>query len=160
MDHLTIRAADQTDAHKIAQFLRVMLVEMASTGGHPVSDDGDVWARLEENISAEIGKEDHVYFFAEVGEMPRTPIGFAEARLVSGPFFFQPRRTLHIHSLYVLESHRRRGIGRRLLETMFGWGRSRDCTQADLSVLAANPALALYEQVGFHVFELEMIADL
>jgi putative acetyltransferase len=64
-----------------------------------------------------------------------------------------PRRALqHVASLgmSVRASHRRRGIGRALLEAGIEWARSIGITRLELYVFADNaPAIALYEALGF-----------
>jgi GNAT superfamily N-acetyltransferase len=73
---------------------------------------------------------------------------------------FEPARILHIHALYVDPDHRRRGIGRALLQTAFEWGRTAGCTATELNVLVSNPARTLYEGLGFRAFQTEMVRDL
>jgi RimJ/RimL family protein N-acetyltransferase len=52
--------------------------------------------------------------------------------------------------LMVAPSHRRRGIGRALLEEAVEWARSVGVSKLELHVFPHNePALALYEQFGF-----------
>ncbi len=52
--------------------------------------------------------------------------------------------------LMVAASHRRRGIGRALLETAVMWARGADVTKLELHVFPWNePAIALYESFGF-----------
>ena len=84
----------------------------------------------------------------------------AELPLAGGSDIETGRRlavlVLHIHSIYVEPSHRGEGIGQRLLEAVLEWGRGKGCVEAELSVLARNPANKLYENAGFEVFELEM----
>jgi putative acetyltransferase len=64
-----------------------------------------------------------------------------------------PRRALqHVASLgmSVRASHRRRGIGKALLEAGIEWARSIGITRVELYVFADNaPAIALYEALGF-----------
>jgi putative acetyltransferase len=50
----------------------------------------------------------------------------------------------------VRASHRRRGIGRALLEAGIEWARGIGITRLELYVFADNaPAIALYEALGF-----------
>jgi ribosomal protein S18 acetylase RimI-like enzyme len=50
----------------------------------------------------------------------------------------------------VVQSHRRRGLARRVMEESFELLRSRGCTNYVLEVLEANaPAVALYRELGF-----------
>ena len=52
--------------------------------------------------------------------------------------------------LLVAASHRRRGIGRALLETAVMWAREADVTKLELHVFPWNePAIQLYEKFGF-----------
>ena len=60
MAEFTIREADATDVPTIVRFLRLMVEEMATLGGHAASQQDDVWKRLGEVTRAEVGKEEHV----------------------------------------------------------------------------------------------------
>ena len=56
---------------------------------------------------------------------------------------------LWINEVGVAPSHRRRGIGRRLLEALLAHGRALGCTEAWLGTEPDNlPARALYERTG------------
>ncbi len=56
---------------------------------------------------------------------------------------------LWINELGVAPTHRRLGVGRRLLEALLARGRTLGCTEAWLGTEADNePARALYEQAG------------
>ncbi len=52
--------------------------------------------------------------------------------------------------MMVADSHRRRGIGRRLLEAAVAWARRGDVSKLELHVFPWNePAIRLYEDFGF-----------
>jgi len=44
---------------------------------------------------------------------------------------------------------RRRGVGRALCEAVLGWSREMRCERIRLEVRASNPAVRLYEGLGF-----------
>ena len=54
----------------------------------------------------------------------------------------------HINAVYVLPSHRRRGIARRLMELAVGWSRAKGCIRVRLR--ASDEGRHLYESLGFH----------
>lgn len=154
----SIRKAQEGDAAVVARIVRCMLEEMAPTGGRPVARDAEPWIELEKTITQEIAQEDHVHFLAE---LPGPDIvGLAKGSAIRPMFLFEPKRTLHIHAVYVNEAQRRTGIGRALIEALLDWGRRSGCEEAALNVLVGNPARALYEKMGFCTFELEMTRSL
>lgn len=57
---------------------------------------------------------------------------------------------LGVHGVRVAESHRRRGLARRVMAELVAWGAERGARTVWLHVETANtPALALYESLGF-----------
>lgn len=69
-------------------------------------------------------------------------IGFANYWLVAGE--------VHILAIATHPDHRRRGVGRALLEHLLAAGRATASTLATLEVRCGNtPAIALYERSGF-----------
>jgi len=160
MNCIIIREATAQDAPVIAGFLRLMLEEMASMGGHDVSRSNEEWAHIEKGLRDEIGSKDHMYLLACPTGSQAAPIGLAEARVVSPASVFEPKRILHLHAVHVLEMHRRRGIGQTLLEAILDWGRRSDCVEAELNTLVRNPARSLYEKIGFSEFEIKMVRRL
>lgn len=59
-------------------------------------------------------------------------------------------RALWIETLYVTPSHRRRGIGAQLVETMLDWAEANDIRGIDLEAYRGNtPASILYRSLGF-----------
>jgi GNAT superfamily N-acetyltransferase len=59
------------------------------------------------------------------------------------------RAGMHVEDLYVRESARRTGLGRKLLAHVARIARERRCKRLDLWVLHWNPARKFYEQLGF-----------
>ncbi|MBI3782591.1 MAG: GNAT family N-acetyltransferase [Deltaproteobacteria bacterium] len=78
----------------------------------------------------------------------RSPIGVAVCFL--GFSTFAARPLLNVHDLAVLPEHRRRGVGRALLEHVAEAARGLGCCKITLEVRADNgPAQALYRAAGF-----------
>jgi len=57
---------------------------------------------------------------------------------------------LGVYAMAVAPEARRRGLGRRVLRSLLGWGREQGCERAYLVVVESNaPARAMYEAEGF-----------
>jgi ribosomal protein S18 acetylase RimI-like enzyme len=62
---------------------------------------------------------------------------------------FEARRLINVHDLAVAPGHRRRGVGRRLLEAVEAGARELGCCRITLEVREDNaPARALYARFG------------
>jgi GNAT superfamily N-acetyltransferase len=67
----------------------------------------------------------------------------------------------NIFLIYVDPAHRRQGIGRVLLERSETWGREQNYTHISLQVFTTNePALTLYQQLGYRSHSLSMMKAL
>jgi GNAT superfamily N-acetyltransferase len=75
-------------------------------------------------------------------------VGAAYCRLVPGGYGFVDERTPEV-TIGVAPEHRGRGIGTALLEALIELARAHGFARLSLSVEPANPALRLYERVGF-----------
>lgn len=70
-------------------------------------------------------------------------------------------RHAYLLLLYVAPAHRRRGIATALLEVAHGWASQRGDRQIALQVFSTNqPALALYEKLGYRPYSLLMMRSL
>jgi len=156
MGLVMIREATIHEAPTIRSFLRLMVEEMASLGGYPATDDEEQWTRVEQSIRDEIGRRDYLFLLASLADQPETQIGFLAAQVEMADPVFEPKRILHISAVYVLESHRRQGIGQALLKAALEWGSKVGCVVAELNTLVRNPARFLYEKAGFREFEVQM----
>ena len=157
---ISIKKAENEDIPIIVKYLRCMLEEMASASGHRASNDESEWGQIHESILPEIKNQDHIFLIARSAKPNLTPVGFIEARIINRMFVFDPKRVLHIHSLYVDKGNRRIGVGQALLESVIEWGKNMGCEEAELSVLVKNSARSLYEKLGFRPFEIEMLRKL
>ena len=116
-------------------------------------DDGD-WVRLLE--------EDHgAVFVAEVGD--REAVGVLVARIYDTPDNpgMVPRRRLHIETVVVCRKHRRRGVGRRLMDEGTAWGRSHGAVEVVLTTWVGNDdAEAFYQRLGYRVLSRVLCAPI
>ncbi|ALF55020.1 acetyltransferase [Nostoc piscinale CENA21] len=70
-------------------------------------------------------------------------------------------RHAHIFLLYVVPEHRRRGIGKALMQYVEKWAIKRGDKQIGLQVFESNqPALNLYNQLGYQTQSLWMLKEL
>ena len=82
-----------------------------------------------------------------IAEVDRKPAGFA--------LFFPNYSTwegkpgLYIEDIFVEESARGTGVGRRLIAAVAKIAHSRGCARIDLAVLHWNPARGFYHRLGF-----------
>ena len=157
---VSVRRATEADLPRIAEFLRHMLADMAAVGGHPVATDSGYWTKVEAEFQDHLQTPDCLHLLAEVADTQPSKVGWAFARSTEREPVFESARLLHISALYVSPAHRRRGIGRTLLDAILDWGRSIGCTEAELNVLIDNPARSLYRDLGFNAFEIEMTRKL
>lgn len=70
-------------------------------------------------------------------------------------------RHSHLFLLYVVPEHRRRGVGKALMQYAETWAKARGDRQIGLQVFSSNlPALSLYNQLGFQTQSLWMVKNL
>jgi GNAT superfamily N-acetyltransferase len=151
-----LRSFTPQDIQVAGNTLRAMLEEMAAHGGDMPGEEETIREWFEESLQSALEGEDHLVLLAQAPAPEDTTIGLVQASLSGLHPVFAQQRLLHIHAVYVEPHHRRQGVGRQLVEAAMQWGRDRGCKQAELNVLAGNPARKLYEALGFEVFELEM----
>jgi GNAT superfamily N-acetyltransferase len=153
---MIFREVELRDRDVVCDFLLAMIQELASVGGHSIVEEGTAAAWFNERITSGVDDPEHLFLLAESDPPDAAPLGVIEATIIRPHPVFKPKRILHIHSVFVDPDFRRKGIGRQLLETALLWGEERGCVEAVLNSLVGNPALDLYESLGFKVFELEL----
>ena len=110
--------------------------------------------------------EDHgAVLVAELGDPGKAPgaVGVLVARVYDTPDNpgMVPRRRLHIETVVVCGKHRRRGIGRRLMDEGTAWGRSRGAVEVVLTTWVGNDdAEAFYERLGYRVLSRVLCAPI
>lgn len=140
---MQIRRAKPADAAALVAHIKAIVSEPQRTA--PLYPDEVVDEKAERALIAQYADSDSAVMF--VAEADGEIVGDLTLRAIS------PRRALqHVASLgmSVKATHRRRGIGRALLQEGLAWARANDLTRVELYVFADNaPAIALYESLGF-----------
>ena len=139
MDAVTIRQATLADLPLLLRYRRAMAEEMETPDPLAVNR---MIAALEPYLRSAIPEGRWHAWIAEPGGCGSVEI----IQWVPGKLDPTLRRAW-IHSLYIEPSFRRRGIGRRLTETMVGWCREQGLRWIYLH--ASEQGRPLYESVGF-----------
>src|SRR5438445_13826753 len=71
-------------------------------------------------------------------------VGYAVGRITTLPSFFEHRYRGYIHDVFVKPEHRRRGIGRQLVDELLRWLEPRSVTLVVLPVAANNDTIPLW----------------
>lgn len=153
---MKIRDVSAADIPLSVEFLLRMLAEMSAISDPAMQLDELAPDWLAGRVRASLADDEHVFKIAVTEEEQQPAVGLIEASVVQPHPVFAARRTCHIHSVYVVPERRRQGIARAMLAEILDWGRGHKCVEAELTVLAKNPARHLYENLGFSVFELEL----
>ena len=135
-----IKIADPTDAADRATIIRLNQ-EFAVVSDVTLSDDHT--AGLDRLLQDAPG----MFTFLVEDEAGRG-IGYAMCQVAISSFL--PGRTINLHDIYIEESARSRGLGRRVFEEIRKEARRRGCGKITLEVMRTNVrAQKLYRELGF-----------
>lgn len=134
---ITVRPAAPADVGTILRFVR----ELAAFERQPDA----VKATEADLLRDGFGPERR--FEARIAELDGEPVGFALFFLNYSTW--EGRAGLFLEDIYVTESARRHGVGRRLVEDLAALAAERGYARFDLSVLDWNPARRFYAALGF-----------
>jgi len=105
-----------------------------------------------------IGRDDALAVVATRGD---TLIGFAVGRVSLLPGFFEHRRRGYVHDVVTRDAYRRRGVGRRLVNSLLEWMNESGVTMVELTVAVNNPeAVAFWSHLGFAAYMQHFKRDL
>jgi GNAT superfamily N-acetyltransferase len=137
MASVVIRPATQDDTATILQMINAL---------------ADYEKRLHESVGTEEQIREHLFgenryarvLLAEDGDRP---VGFALYFFTYSTFLARP--TLYIEDLFVLETERGKGIGKKLFAALGAVATDHGCGRMEWSVLDWNtPAIAFYKSLG------------
>ena len=95
-----------------------------------------------------------------VAELNGEIIGFVAGRIRTLPPYFGSSTIGYISEVFMSESHRGGGVGRRLLALALEWFTSPGNGTRNLTGLAGNPdGIRFYRQLGWHEELLQMVWD-
>ena len=95
-----------------------------------------------------------------VAELKGEIVGFVAGRIRTLPPYFGSATIGAISEVFVSESHRGGGIGRRLLSFALEWFQAQEIQRVELQVVAGNPdGIRFYCQLGWHKELLQMVWD-
>ncbi len=142
MAETSVRWATEHDAALIVHFIRELAIfEKESLENVKVTEDAIRRDAFGPNRRVE----------ALIAEIDRKPVGFT--------LFFPNYSTwegkpgLYIEDIFVEESARGSGIGRKIIAAVAKIAQSRGCARIDLAVLNWNPARGFYNRIGFRYAE-------
>lgn len=81
MERVQIRFATHEDIPLVTHFLRSMIGEMATLGGHAASTEDAAWTALAQTITENLTDPVYGYFLAERPGIRPTPLGFVAAHM-------------------------------------------------------------------------------
>jgi len=113
----------------------------------------DAWVN---SITPFLGRFASVVVAEEQGNIA----AFIAGRIRTLPPYFGSTTVGAISEVFVCESHRRAGIGRRLLTFALEWFQAQQINRIELQVVAGNPgAVRFYRQLGWYEELSQMVWD-
>lgn len=113
----------------------------------------DVWLR---SITPFLGR----FASVVVAEQNSDILGFVAGRIRALPPYFGSAAIGAISEVFISDSYRGAGIGRRLLAYSLEWFHAQEITRVELQVVAGNPdGIRFYRQLGWREELLQMVWD-
>jgi len=152
---LVLRHAGTADMDRIKPLWHALYEHQFQHGMLLRLPDGayDAWLK---SIVPFLGRFASVVVAEQHGEI----VAFVAGRLRTLPPYFGAATVGYISEVFVRESHRSAGLGRRLLAFALEWFRAQQIQRVELQVVAGNPdGIRFYRQLGWHEELLQMVWD-
>jgi GNAT superfamily N-acetyltransferase len=135
MSEVTIRKATIDDAAHVAELSGIL--------GYPVNAE-----TMRQRLEGVLGSNAHAVFVAEInGQI----VGWTEAAEVE---ILVAARRCELEGLVVADGQRGHGVGRKLVEAVEQWSRSRGLDQISLRSNVVRPeSHSFYERIGYERFK-------
>ena len=137
--------ADDRDAAALLELLRAFAREPVS-GGRDLPED--VQARLIDGLRRHPVSRNWIAWDDDPSQDRPAPVGCAICQIGFSTFLAAP--TLNLHDLFVLGSHRDRGVGRLLMDAVHQAAQDLGCGKVTLEVARENVAgQRFYRRLGY-----------
>jgi ribosomal protein S18 acetylase RimI-like enzyme len=147
--------ADRAAVGRLWQELMDFHLRLSPKSFALAEDALEAWLRFLDKCLAD---EDHLVLVAEAGT---NLVGYVIGAVATRPPIFKELRQGAIYDMCVAESWRRRGVGRRLCQSVLAWFRERELNTSEVSVSAVNPvSQAFWRAMGFEPEIVRMIRPL
>jgi len=150
-----LRQATAADMDRIQPLWHALYEHQTSHGMLLTLPEGayDAWLK---SMTPFLGRFANVVVAEDNGEI----IGFVAGRIRTLPPYFGAATIGSISEVFIRESDRGAGIGRRLLAFALQWFEEQQITRVELQVVAGNPdGIRFYRQLGWHEELLQMVWD-
>ena len=88
-------------------------------------------------------------------------VGYSIAEIQTAPPGFRRDKYSHISDMVVTASHRRKGIGEKMLSEILKWFQSKNIKRVELGIAAGNQmACAFWNKQGFRVFRHTLYSEI
>jgi GNAT superfamily N-acetyltransferase len=152
---LVLRQAALEDLDRIRPLWHALYQHQVEHGMLLQLPDGayDAWLQ---SIRPFLGRFANIVVAERNGEI----IAFVAGRIRTLPPYFGASTIGAISEVFVSDSHRSGGIGRRLLAFALEWFKNQQITRIELQVVADNPdGIRFYRQLGWHEELRQMVWD-
>jgi GNAT superfamily N-acetyltransferase len=139
-----IRCATVDDAAVIARHRTAMFYEMKSVNE---SEATSILSASIPQLSEMLAGGDYLGWLVERDEKVVAGGGVMMRRLLPRPGSLQGGEEAYILNVYTEPEHRRRGLARKVMETILAWCRERDCARVTLH--PSDVGEPLYRSLGF-----------